>query len=102
MQNYTNTKHPNSRKLQKEKHTQVAVTGGTALGGIKPNKQIIRKIQHKEQRGAQTLILPLLQSIRHVPVYQHNEKNSGLHINIAQQLTSNDGRSCPIRKQSVR
>ena len=34
MQNYTNTKHPNSRKLQKEKHTQVAVTGGTALGGV--------------------------------------------------------------------
>ena len=44
MQNYTNTKRPNSRKLQKEKHTQVAVTGGTALGGIKPNIQIIRKL----------------------------------------------------------
>ena len=78
MQNYTNTKHPNSRKLQKEKHTQVAVTGGTALGWIKPNEQIIRKIQHKEQRGAQTLILPLLQSIGHVPVYQHNEKKQRL------------------------
>ena len=78
MQNYTSTKRPNSLKLQKEKHTQVAVTGGTALGGIKPNKQIIRKIQHKEQRGAQTLILPLLQSIRHVPVYQPNEKKQRL------------------------
>ena len=44
MQNYTNTKHPNSRKFQKEKHIQVAVTGGTALGGIKPNTQIIRKL----------------------------------------------------------
>ena len=72
-------KTPKFKKITKRK-TQVAVTGGTALGWIKPNEQIIRKIQHKEQRGAQTLILPLLQSIRHVPVYQHNEKKTAACI----------------------